>query len=405
MIDATPLANDFFPPFSPAEMRARRARVQAAMPEQGVDALLVWGALAFGTSPGQINLAWLANYASVGQCYLVLAPQGDPSLVLGTVPHVRNARDLTSDVTVRAGVVLIDEVIATLRELSPRRIGLVGPYAGAGFTLPQEHAQALRHALPQAEFTDVTGWYERFQIDKTDEELALLRRAGQLGDAIFRELLGATRPGATDTALRRLVARACIDAGATHPFSHIGSFDTSDPPDHYPDFYPRQNPLRAGSVLQTELCVGFGNYWNKIWGTWFLGQPPDDYLRMHAAAREAHARMIAAIRPGVVCAELDAHAQSLVSQGHDMHIPLLMGWSMMNHGPLAAVPPGTRWSQRAARYRDWVLQPGQSLTVICWISLPGSRRGLWVGTSGAVTAQGFERFNGDIGCDLHVLNP
>ena len=397
-------ANDFFPPFSGDEMRARHARVQQRMGERGLDALVVWGAFAWGTSPGQFNASWLSNYAGVGHSLVVLPAEGAPTQLISTVPHLRNARALAPGIDFRADPNLPHALAERLRELAPRRIGIVGPYgAMSGLDLPDACLGALRAACPAAEVEIVTEWFERFQLLKSDEELELLRRAGRLGDEIYAQLLAATRPGVSDAALRRVIAHACIDAGATHPFSHIGSFAAADPDDCYPDFYPTHTPVAAGDVLQTELCVGFGNYWNKIWGTWFTGRPPQVYLEMHALARELHDAVIADLRAGLACADIERHAQRAVAAGYELQLPLVMGWSALNHGPLAGAVAGSRWSERAAHWREAAFEARQTVTVACWLSVPGTRQGLWLGTSGAVTTGGFERFNGALSTQLNIV--
>jgi Xaa-Pro aminopeptidase len=206
-------------------------------------------------------------------------------------------------------------------------------------------------------------------------------------------MVAMTRPGVRGTDLRRMVNVRCAEAGATYVFCHIGSSATADPMHMYPDYYPTDRKVNAGDVLHTELCLGFGNYWGKIWGTWFCGQPPADYATMFADAADMHDRLAATIKPGGRAAEFDRYALELKAKGYDLHYPLLSGWSSINHDPQAGGVAGEKTGNLVAPYRDWQFRAGEPYTLCVWITRSGTERGVWVGTSGAISDSGFERFN------------
>ncbi len=394
--------NDFFPPFTRGEMMDRRRRTAAMMQERGYDALVIWGGFGvlFGSGGGQTNLMWLANYAACIQGYLVVARNGELTLIIRLAHHLANARDLTFIDDIRAVYSVADGVADRLRELGAQkgRVGIVGPHVGrptTRMTIPFEHHRIISGRLPEAVLDDASDDYETIRLVRTKEELDVLRRAGKLCDSVFKEMVAMTRPGVSGTDLRRLVNVRCAEAGGTYVFCHIGSFPTVDPHECYPDYYPNDRKVNSGDVVYTELCLGFGTYWGKIWGTWFCGQPPDDYVRMFADAARTHDALLNDFKPGTRTQDYDRVAVGLREQGYDVRYPLISGWSAINHNPQAGGAPGTKQGDLVTPFRDWVFRPGETYTIVVWISLPGTEKGVWVGTSGALSNDGFERFNDD----------
>ena len=394
--------NDFFPPFTRGEMMERRRRVTAGMKERELDALVVWGGfgIVFGISPGQTNLCWLANYAACMQGYLVVSREGELTLILRLGYHVQNARDLTFIDDIRAHYEIDEFVAKRLKELGVERgrIGIVGPHRGrpaTRITIPVEHHRTLERECPGVTLLDATEWYELLRFVRSEEELAVLRRAGALGDSIYAEMMAASRPGVSNRDLRRLVNRRCVEEGATYVFCHIGSFAMADPASAYPDYYPSERTIRGGDVLMTELCVGYGFYWNKIWGTWFCGEPTKLYRTMFEDARQIHDFVFATAKPGLRGVDFDPLAEVAAEKGYDLQYPVIVGWSAINHDPELGAVPGTAIRARIAQYDDWVLRTGETYTLVGWIAKPGTKHAVWVGSSGAVTAEGFQRFNGD----------
>ncbi len=401
--------NDFFPTFTRGEMMDRRRRTAAMMAEKGYHALVIWGGFGvlFGSAGGQTNMAWLANYGACIQGYLVVAPDGELTMVLRIAHHIANARDLTFIDDIRAHYSVVDGVAERLKELGADkgRIGIVGPHVGrpaTRITIPVEHHQTITSALPDATLVDASDDFEALRYVRSKPELDLLRESGKLCDRVFKEMVAATRPGVSGTDLRRLVNVRCAEAGATYVFCHIGSFPTVNPHECYPDYYPTDRKINAGDVLYTELCLGYGTYWGKIWGTWFCGQPPDEYARMFEEASRVHEALLSEFKPGTRARDYDRFAVALKNKGYDIRYPLISGWSAINHNPQAGGAPGTKQGELVEPFRDWVFKPGETFTIVVWISLPGTEKGAWVGTSGALSDGGFERYNDDFPAHLQA---
>lgn len=387
-------------------MRRRRERVAAAINEKGLDCLIIWGAVSFGMSTGQINTAYLSNYAGVIQNYIVFPKDQEPTLLITTPRHLTNARMFTTIEDIRAhDDEMAEGIVARLRELKldTGRIGIVGAHPGEYIkSIPRDHFKTIRSAFPNATFENVSNWYDSLLLVKSEEELGVLRRAARIGDGIYQDILDATRDGVTNAALRRVLHVRCAQKGVNYCFGHVGSFEMANPHDDYPDFYSVERPARRGDVLMTETCVGIGAYWNKIWGSWFIGEPTPEYARMYDFAVQLQEKVLGALKPGSVGKDFDRFAQEVVQQGYDLRFPLIHGWCATNSDPRVGTVPDTPMARKFARFQDWRFEQGHTLTVVAWIGIPGTKKAVWVGSSGAVVEDGFDNFNDATYRNLHI---
>jgi Xaa-Pro aminopeptidase len=390
-------ANDAFPMFSDAEMGQRFARVRAEMARREVDALLVYGHTGIGTSVGQVNLQYLARYAAVVETFLVVPLNGEPTLLVAIPYHVANARAISCVKDIRSGDAL-GNAIGRLKELGLGQgsIGLVGPGAVShmGPTLFHEQWVRLTSGLPDAKLHNATEWFDELRLIKSDEEIAVLRHAGALTDIAHEEVFRLTQEGVTPRELRRAMDTIAARAGATYPFGHIGAISMSEPDGYYPDFYPVDAPIEPGSLLMTEFALGFGNYWAKLWGSYFVGEPTADYQRLFEVAAAVHDNLERGLKPGLTGKDVNAFLEPITQAGLEQPANVLVGgWSAMNHPPQMGALPMSLSEPFTRRFLEEKLQPRQTVTIQAWVSIPNTNKGLWIGSSGVITDTGYESFN------------
>ncbi len=388
--------NDAFPMFSDAEMARRLAAVRRAMAAHGLDALLVYGHTGIGNSVGQVNLQYLARYAAVYETWLVVPPAGEPTLLLGVPFHIPNAKAISSVQDIRWGDAL-GNAIARMKELGAGtgRLGLVGPgAAGGGPTVFAEARDRLAGALPGAKFENATPWFDELRLIKSDEELAVMREAGRLTDQALEKVASLARAGSTPRALRRAMDVFAAEQEATYPFGHIGAIQMRDPQGYYPDFYPTDEPIRPGSLIMTEFCLGRGNYWAKLWGSFFVGAPTDEYRRLFETAAQVHDNLVHGLKPGLTGRDVNRFLEPIAKAGFEQPANVLVGgWSAMNTAPQMGAMTTSLSEPFTRPYLDVALKPRQTVTVQAWVSIPNTHKGLWVGSSGVITESGYESFN------------
>lgn len=392
-----PARNDCFPMFSDAEMARRHERVRAAMAKRGLEALIVYGSIAMGNSQGQVNLQYLARYAAVIETFLVFPAVGEPTLFLFVRYHIPNALTISYVKDIRPGNALqnVAQRIKELR-LERARIGLVGPGAasGSGLTMYTEQRDFLNSSLPGARFENATTMLDDLRLIKSEEELAVLKRAGAITDLAHEEVYQMTRPGVSHLELRRALEAMAARHGATFPFGHISSISMKNPTGFYPDFYPTDARVEPGSFVMTEFALGYGNYWGKLWGTYFVGEPTPEYRRLFEVAAKVHDNLVAGLKPGMNGRDVNQFLQPIIEAGLEQPANVLVGgWSAMNHAPAMGAMASSVSLPLARNYLDFKLEPGHVITLHVWLRVPNTQKGLWIGSSGAITPTGYQSYN------------
>jgi Xaa-Pro aminopeptidase len=407
---AMPVDNDFFPAFSPAEFARRRQAVRAGMREQGLDCLIIYGAYSYaGTDTGSVNVVYLANYAAINHSYLVFPADGEPTLIINNSNHLPNARDIAVIDDVRSGgIELVDGLVARLRELKLDRasVGIVGPLpTWWTHTIPVEHSDKLAQAFPHMQRQTVTPWYENIRLIKSSEEIALMEKAAALTDLAFNELVQATRPGVRHSELRWLIEAVAARGHGKFPFGHISSTPMSDPQQIYPDFYPTHRAVRAGDIAQTELALGYGHYFGKVWGSYFIGEPSAEYRRLFELGAKVHDEAIASLKPGMSGSDVNRWMERFKGDGYVAAnaAPLVNGWSSYNHAPHFGAIAGTPDAKKRAYPKDleFVLQPGHCVGIRSYPIAADGKTAVWMGTTCVMTGQGLRKLHA---CPVNKIN-
>ncbi|MEK6709978.1 MAG: M24 family metallopeptidase [Nitrospinota bacterium] len=381
--------NLYWPHFSEEEYARRDAKIRSAMREEELDALIVYGVGGLiGTDPYQANVVYIARYAAFTQTYVVFPIEGEPTLFIPWDYQVANAKKITRLKDVRPGSLaqITDRVADRLDELglASGRIGVVGASLIHNISLPREHFEILERRLPGAELPVVTRWFERIYMVKSEEEIAFIRRGAGMTDAVHEVLFQATRPGKRPSELFDVVLSTAHAMGGRIPFGHIGATPMADPEMVYPDPYAMTRPMRKGDVVLTELAVGYGGYFGKVWATYFIGPPTPRYERLFEAAVRTRREVYAAVKPGRTVREIKPALTRAIREAGFHNKTLLFGWGNYNVGI------GVRVVGDEVTQEDFRFEAGQCMSVASWPIAEPDRCGIWLGDCAIVTQGGLE---------------
>ncbi|MBI3078517.1 MAG: aminopeptidase P family protein [Deltaproteobacteria bacterium] len=397
------VTNDFFPWFPPEEYERRHAVVREAIRARGLAALLIHGTRTYiGTDGGHPNVAWVAATCAFFSSYVVFPLDGEPTFVGFGPWHIGNNRAMSVLREFRpGGKDPVPAIVGRLQEVGAARgrLGLVGSLAALEpESLPLEHYERLRKALPEVEFEDATQWYEDLRLVKSPPEVEALRKAAAITDRAQQALLDAARPGVTPARLATVALTTVHAAGGRSPYTHIGATPMAAPTRSYPDPYPVAHPLERGDVLLTETVAGYSGYFGKLHTTTFLGEPPSAYREIFALAAGVYGELLTSVRPGQTVREVLALARRFDGAGLTMGIPVLEGWSTYQTRPY------TGWPRPASEVDlGFELRPGHAVTLVAHPVTPDRRRGVWVGGLCLVTETGVEPLHRFAPQDLRVL--
>lgn len=348
-------------------LAARRAAVAAAVRDTGARALLV-------TDPR--NIAYLTGFSGSGGAVL-LGDDGEAVLCTDSryeLQIVEQAPDV--------GHVISREYVPGV--LGRRRGPADAPLAVEADHLTLAAAAALRRDLSEAgaggaTVVETSGLVEEVRRAKDAGELELVARACRVADEAWTHLLtaGLIAPGRSERDVAADLEHAMRRAG-----SDGTAFDTivaSGPNGALPHHVPGDRLLAEGDLVVVDFGATVGGYASDCTRTVALGAAPDRLLEAYDLVLRAQLAGVAAVRPGLPCAELDAVSRDLIAAaGFGEYFGHSLG-----HGVGLDVHEAPAVSSRSTS----TLSDGDVITVEPGVYLPGLG-GIRIEDTVAVTAGG-----------------
>lgn len=239
----------------------------------------------------------------------------------------------------------------------------------------------LQSLLPGAQFSSATDLLRRQRIIKSEEEIATMRRAGEITEAAFADVLPKLKHGMTELdvisevnyqlrrhgSLGESFTTSLYNSGPNHPliFGHReGKFTRP--------LHPPVSVLFDFGAIYEGFCYDYGR-------TVAFGEPDAEARRVHELVMASQAAGVAALKAGAAtCEQVDAAARAIIEDGGygaefrhrlghgigmDVHEPPFLtrgGTTVVQEGMLFTVEPSIMIFERSsARVEDVVVvRPG-----------------------------------------------
>jgi Xaa-Pro dipeptidase len=195
----------------------------------------------------------------------------------------------------------------------------LGVPAGATIALDErawaETLLGLQSGRPEARFVSAGPILRPLRLIKDEDELAIMRQAGAITEAAYRDTLPRLRHGMTTLDLISEVNYQLKRHGSTAP-SFVTSFYNMGA-SHPFDFHNREETLLLPLDAPVSISFDFGavcdGYCYDYGRSVFFGDPGAEYRRVHTLVMAAQAAGIAALRAGNTCAQADASARAVIA--------------------------------------------------------------------------------------------
>jgi Xaa-Pro aminopeptidase len=294
-----------------AERDRRYGLVRQAMRERGMDILLVWG------DSGKwdwkmANLHYLSGIGGNGDEGLMLFPlEGDPTIILWSgamwsfVEAWKSYSSWVSDYRAREDGTYSKALVRILKEkgLSASRIGVCGLLQQDSIMFPSGIATALRAELPAAQLVDASGLIEDIRLVKSAEEIALMEKATQIGEAALATVAEVARPGVPENEVVAAMFNTMLSQGADLPIMFL--WNSGVPPYVARLVFTRQRPLQKGDVIVIEFSPRFHGYCSHLNQSVVIGDWPDaEWEKLYQAALATNRAGLKALSPGVTLGEV-----------------------------------------------------------------------------------------------------
>ncbi|MBT9252396.1 MAG: Xaa-Pro peptidase family protein [Brockia lithotrophica] len=171
---------------------------------------------------------------------------------------------------------------------------------------------AAREMCPDVHWEDAGETLGALRARKDPVELAKIRRAVEIAEAAFREVLPEIRPGRTERqvawALERAMREGGADAVAFPPIVVSGTRGS------LPHGMPTDKPLACGELVTLDFGAVYDGYVSDLTRTVALCDPPEALLRIYETVLASQLRAIARVRAGVSTGTIDAAARETIDR-------------------------------------------------------------------------------------------
>lgn len=180
------------------------------------------------------------------------------------------------------------------------------------------------NTMSYAEYIKISSWFptlkwtgksdeiEKLRMIKTEDELALIRKAEQIGDLAFSHILNYLKPGISEMDIAAEIEYAMRKNGASKT-----SFDTiavSGEKTSMPHGIPGQKKLMPGDLLTMDFgCIyeGYCSDMTRTVGISHLGRKEKE---IYAVVKKAQEAGLFAIRSGISGKEADTAARKVIQE-------------------------------------------------------------------------------------------
>jgi Xaa-Pro aminopeptidase len=257
---------------------------------------------------------------------LVIGLSGQPALV---VPRMIKdfwlKQDLGLDVRVLPDLAEPVEFLRHTFETLERGSGTIAIEDRA----PAELVLGVQTARPGAPTVLASTVLSEMRMRKSEEELQLMTRAGEIVERTMDDITGYLRPGTGQTELDVCweIDRLMVKHGAFWPSFTTNAWQMG-PLEHRPlTEKASSRPLEYGNALLFDFGSVFDEYCYDFGRTVFLGEPTAEYLQIHELVIESQRVGIESLRAGTrTAAAVDAMARAVIAEaGYGDHFTHRLG--------------------------------------------------------------------------------
>ncbi len=330
--------------FAPAEYAARLRKLQATLRRERLDGAIIAGEVArlyFTGLPASNGLLWVD--AREGPLfltdfrYIFAARRALPFMTCGLLP-----RGLKGEKAMRR------------RAAAWRRCGYEGSQPAAACAKRQGVLERV------AEWVDLDPAIAAQRAVKSPREQRAMRRVIKANDDLLAALLPQLRPGLTEWGIRNLLRREADRLGQGEAFDCIVAVGANGAECHHT---PGLTRLGRNQPLLLDFGLRLDYYCADMTRCLTFGRPSPLFKELHRLVLSANRRAIAAIKPGMTGAQVDAVARCyLEKEGYGR---------AFGHGLGHGLGLEVHESPAFAASCETKIEPGMVITVEPGIYLPG----------------------------------
>ncbi len=315
------------------------------MTEEQTDSFLV---------SSSINIRYLTGFSS-SNALLLIGREGE--FLITDFRYEEQARSKASGCEVRiAQNQLWEELSVLSQKVFGEKMGFESQH------LPFEQYLKLREALPPSvSLVPKRDLIESFSVIKDKSEIEKIRRAVEITDGVFEQILPLLKPGISELELA-----AEIDYRIRKLGGEKAAFDTivaSGERSSMPHAIPTGRKFQKGELVLMDFGAVCDGYASDFTRTVVLGETTREQKQRYDLVRQAQREAIRIAKAGIDSVELDRTARQIIENaGYGSNFRHSLG-----HG----VGLQVHEAPRISRKNGTILRPGMVLTMEPGIYFPG----------------------------------
>lgn len=220
---------------------------------------------------------------------------------------------LSREQAIRAGVGSVhawrdgEDPIALVRAILEKWGATAGRFA-VDDHLPASMLLTMQHHFPDARFVAGGDLLARLMSRKDDSELGYMKQAGQIADEAFEEVAAVLATGMSEKQVAAMLFKAMERRGGVPIFASVARGEYAAEPHH---LNSDEHILENDVVVMDFGCTVSG-YFSDITRSVCVGQPTDEQRKVYETVYNAHMAAMAAVKPGVPAADVDAAARGVI---------------------------------------------------------------------------------------------
>ncbi|MGA2774794.1 MAG: Xaa-Pro peptidase family protein [Candidatus Omnitrophota bacterium] len=325
------------------------------------------------------NITYLTKYPS-RDSYFLASRKGN--IYFTDLRYTEEAQRALKDIAIvrKANGSVFELIASSSRELKLVRLAFEERY------LPYaEYNRIKKEISGETKIIPSHGIIEALRQVKEPSEIAKMKKAVQITGEALRHIKKFIKPGTTELEVVAELERFIRYFGATN--SAFDIIVASGPNSSLPHHIPGYRKIRNNELVLIDLGIDYHGYKSDLTRVFFLGKIKVLLRQIHSIVAEAQRRAIAAVKPGVKAAKVDAAGRQYIGKKGFAHF---FGHSL-GHGIGLEVheQPGISAKENC------ILRPGMIFTVEPGIYLPG-KFGVRIEDMVLVTQKGVKVLSGAI---------
>jgi Xaa-Pro aminopeptidase len=310
------------------ERNRRYDELRKIMRKEGIDALVVVGNNHYTGNPfySTGNFRYLTDFFIFSLYGLLLFfRESDPIMLVPMELQETFAQKYSWINDIRISPNYPDTVTQILDEkgLSKGRIGIVSMDS-----IPASTYLSLRKNLPKADFYDAASILLPMRFIKGEEEIRLMKKAAELNDGAYKEVLTRLRPGMKEYEVAGMIEGYHRGNGADKTFNLVfsASFPVTQEGIAFQGlpWCPGRREIEKGDCVHLEMTTVFGGYWNQLVRIVSVGTENAELTRFHEASIATMKAGIEAMKAGTKMGEA-VQAMAMVAEEKNFKLTTPMG--------------------------------------------------------------------------------